>query len=148
MEFIKRVSKTDLARHARQVVRAVQRGHTAIIESHGEPEVAIIDITDFRLLRAVMRYYAQPPEIDVGRGLPDAEVEALSDVQERYNLILAHYLADAISLSRTAELLGLPWLDLRTRFLRLDVPLRAAPATLDEVQADVETAATWTSPLS
>ena len=146
MESIKRVSKTDLARRARQVVSAVQRGHTAVVESHGEPEVAIIDITDFRILRAVMRYYARTPEIDVESGLTDAAVETLPDLQERYNLILAHYLAGAISLSRVAELLGLPWLDLRTRFLRLDVHLRAAPSDLDEAQADVETALTWTSP--
>jgi hypothetical protein len=34
-------------------------------------------------------------------------------------------------------------LDLRTRFLRLDVPLRAAPTDLAEVQADAEAAQAW-----
>lgn len=144
MEF-KRVSKTDLARHTRQVISTVQRGHTAVIESHGEPEAAIVDITDFRILRAVMRYCSQQPEIDVTGGLTDDAVAALSDFQERYNLVMAHYLAGAISLSRAAELLDLPWLDLRTRFQRLDVPLRTAPADLDEAQADVDIAATWSS---
>ncbi len=56
---------------------------------------------------------------------------------------MAYYLADEISLSRAAELLGLLWLDLRTRFLHLDVPLRASPANLAEAQADVANAAAW-----
>jgi hypothetical protein len=64
-------------------------------------------------------------------------------LQAQYDLILAYYLADEIGLSRAAELLGLPWLDLRTRFLRLDVPLRPAPADLSEAQADVANAAAW-----
>ncbi len=70
-------------------------------------------------------------------------MEAIADEQERFNLVLAHYLAGAISLGRTAELLNLPWLDLRTRFLRLDVPVRTAPADLAEARADVEVAEAW-----
>jgi predicted HTH domain antitoxin len=56
---------------------------------------------------------------------------------------LAHYLAEAISLGRAAELLDLSWLDLRTRCLRLDVPLRAGPTDVDEARADVEAAEAW-----
>ena len=94
-----------------------------------------------------MRYYAQQPEIDVEAGLSDQEVATISDPQDRFNLVLAHYLAGAISLGRVAELLGFPWLDLRTRFLRLDVPLRTAPTDSTEVKADVEVAEAWaTSP--
>ena len=101
---------------------------------------------DFHILRAVMRYYAYRPKIDVASGLSDATVASLAGPQNRYDQILAHYLAGAISLARTAELIGLPWLELRTRFLRLDVPLRTAPADLGEAQADVEVAAAWTPP--
>jgi hypothetical protein len=115
------------------------RGQTALIESHGEPEVAIIDIIDYRIQRAVMRYHARPPQIDVDAGLTDAQVAAAPDVQARYNLVLAYYLADAISLSRAAELLGLSYFDLRLRCARLDVPLRLAPATIEEALAEVET---------
>jgi hypothetical protein len=140
VEFITRVRKTDLARNTRQVIRAVQRGQTAVVESHGQPEAAIIDILDCRILRAVMRYHAQRPDVDVEVGLANEEVAALTGVQDRYNLVMAHYLAEAISLSRAAELLGLSWLDLRTRCLRLDVPLRTAPADLAEARADVEAA--------
>lgn len=56
---------------------------------------------------------------------------------------MTHYLAGAISLSRAAELLGVTWLDLRTRFLRLDVPLRQGPADSAEARAEVEAAAAW-----
>jgi predicted HTH domain antitoxin len=143
MQSIQRVRKTDLARSTRQVINNVLRGQTAVVESHGQPEVAIMDIVDYRITRAVMRYYAQQPEIDVEEGLADRQVVGTSDPQERFNLIMAHYLAGAISLGRAAELLELPWVDLRTRFQRLDVPLRVAPGDLQEARLDVEVAEAW-----
>jgi predicted HTH domain antitoxin len=143
MQSIQRVRKTDLARSTRQVINNVLRGQTAVVESHGQPEVAIMDIVDYRITRAVMRYYAQQPKIDVEEGLADQQVTSTLDPQERFNLILAHYLAGAISLGRAAELLELPWLDLRTRFQRLDVPLRVAPSDLQEARLDVEVAEAW-----
>jgi len=121
------------------VINTVMRGQTALIESHGKAEVAIIDIVDYLILRAVMRYHARPPQIDMDAGLTDAAAEATRDLQARYDLVLAHYLADAISLSRAAELLNLPSFDLRMRFVRLDVPLRLGPATIEEALAEVET---------
>lgn len=143
MEMVQRVRKTDLVRNMRQVIQSVQRGQTALIESHGQPEVAIVDIIDYRLSRAVLHYHVQLPEIDSTAGLPDEAVEALPDEQARYNLVMAHYLADSLSLARTAELLGLTWLDLRTRCLRLDIPLRVAPVDRAEAEADVAVAKLW-----
>jgi len=140
MESIQRIRKTDLARNTREVLNTVMRGQTALIESHGKAEAVIIDIVDYWILRAVMRYHARPPQIDVDAGLTDAAAAATSDRQARTNLVLAHYLADAISLSRAAELLGLPSFDLRLRFVRLDVPLRLGPATIEEALAEVEVA--------
>jgi predicted HTH domain antitoxin len=145
MESIQRISKTDLARRTHQVIREVQRGYTAVVESHGEPEAAIIDILDYAIIRAVLRYYAQPPAIDPADGLADAAIAGLADLQERFNLVMAHYLAGAISLGRAAELLGLAWLELRTRFLRLDIPLRVAPADVEEARDDINAAAAWIS---
>jgi len=144
MESVRRIRKTDLSRNTREVINAVLRGQTTVVESHGQPEVAILDIVDYRMIRAVMRYYAQKPEIEAEAGLSKEQVAALDAPQDRVNIVLAHYLAGAISLGRAAELLGLSWLDLRTRFLRLDVPLRAAPADLDEARADAEAAQAWT----
>ena len=146
MQSMQRVRKTDLARNTRQVINDVLRGQTAVVESYGEPEVAIVDIIDYRITRAVMGYYGQQPEIDVEAGLSDQQAATVPEPQERFNLVLAHYLAGAISLGRVAELLGLSWLDLRTRFLRLDVPLRTAPADLSEAKTDLNVAEAWPTP--
>ena len=143
MQSLQHVRKTDLARSTRQVINNVLRGQTTVVESHGEPEVVIMDVVDYRITRAVVRYHSQQPVIDVEQGLPDEQVAKTSDAQERFNLVLAHYLAGAISLGRAAELLELPWLDLRTRFQRLDVPLRVAPIDVDEAKLGVEEAEKW-----
>jgi prevent-host-death family protein len=140
IEPFQTVRKTDLARNTREVLNTVMRGQTALIESHGKPEAVILDIVDYLIVRAVLRYHARPPQIDVDAGLTDAEAAATADLQARYNLVLAYYLADAISLSRAAELLGLSYFDLRMRCVRLDVPLRLAPATIEEARAEVEVA--------
>ena len=142
METLRYIRKTDLARQTRKVIRDAQRGMTVVVENHGQPEVAIIDILDYQILRAVMRFYAEPVELEPGAGLTD---EALADLDplEKVEITMTHYLAGAISLGRTAELLGVPWLDLRTRLLRLDVPLRQGPADSAEARAEVEEIAAW-----
>ena len=144
MDTIRHIPKTTLARQTRQIIQAVQRGQTVVVEHHGQPEAAIMDIMDYYLLRAVLYYHAHSPQTDADAGLSDEAVAALASLPERVNLVIAHYLADAISLSRAAELLNLPWLDLRTRCLRLDIPLRTAPATADEIASDIENAAGFT----
>jgi hypothetical protein len=87
----------------------------------------------------------------VGSGLTDDQLAGstdplagTTDPQTRVHTVLSHYLAGAISVDRTAELLDLSWLDLRTRFLRLDVPLRVAPSILDKARQDTEVAEGWT----
>ncbi len=143
MDTIYHAGKTELARNTRQIIRAAQRGQTVIIESHGQPEVAIIDIADYHILRALAHYHARPRQIKPGEGLSDKAVTAQPTPQARYDLVLAHYLADEISLSRAAELLEMPLLELRSRFLRLDVPLRATPADAAEGRAYVDSLADW-----
>ena len=80
MQSIQRVRKTDLARSTRQVINNVLRGQTAVVESHGQPEVAIMDIVDYRITRAVMRYFGQRPEIDVKKGLADQQLTQKADL--------------------------------------------------------------------
>jgi predicted HTH domain antitoxin len=94
-----------------------------------------MDIVDYHIVRAVMRYHREPPGIEPGTGLPEAPHSA-TNPQAQCDLVLAHYLSENISLGRAAELLGLPWIDLRTRFVRLDMPLRLAPADLEEARQD------------
>jgi predicted HTH domain antitoxin len=140
---VRLVSKTELARNTRQVIDAVLCGQTVVVEHRGQPQVAILDIVDYRILRAVLLYHARPPEIAPLAGLADERVTALSDPQERFDLVLAHYLAEAISLGRAAELLDIYRLDLQDRFARLDVPLRIGPATLEEARAEVAAIRSW-----
>ncbi len=144
MDVMYHSAKTDLARNTRKIIRMAQRGQTVVIENHGQAEVAIIDISDYYILRALAHYHAYHPAIETGNGLSDATVAAQSSFQEQHNLVVAYYLANEISLSRAAELLDLTWLDLRTRFLRLDVPLQAA--SVADAQADADSLANWLEP--
>ncbi len=137
------------------LIQSVQRGETALVENHGEPEVAIIDIVDYRLLRAAMRFLARrsadrlwtrPASKPDEGGLSQEDVDALAEVQDRYDLVLASYLEGEISLARTAELLGMSWIELHTRFWRLDIPMETAPADLEEARRDTETAVRLAEP--
>lgn len=145
MHYVQHIPKTDLARKTRQVLLAVQRGQTTIVENHGQPEAAIIDIIDYRIVRAVLRYHANPLEIDPEAGLPDSVLAGVDDPQARFDLVLAHYLARAISLGRVAELLDLAWADLRFRFNRLDVPIFVGPENMEELKQELATLQEWES---
>jgi predicted HTH domain antitoxin len=143
METLQRVRKTDLARNTRQIIRDVLRGRTAVVESHGQPEVAIVDIVDYYLQRAALHYYSKSPQVNTEAGLSDQDAAQAESEQERYNLVLANYLGEAISLGRAAELLALPWLDLRLRLVRLGIPLRLGPQTIEELREEVEAIKKW-----
>jgi hypothetical protein len=137
------IPKTELARNTRKVINTVLRGRPALVESYGQPEVAILDVIDYYLVRAALRYFARMPVADPEAGLSDAELAAETGMQARFDLALARYLSGAISLGRAAEVLGLSWLDLRARLGRLDVPIRAAPSDAGGAQADAEAAEGW-----
>ena len=144
MDIMYHSAKTNLARNTRKVIRMAQRGQTVVIENHGQPEVAIIDISDYYIMRALAHYHAHHPPVEMGGGLSDEYVRARPSFQEQYNVVMAYYLAGEISLGRAAELLDLSWLDLRARFARLDVPLQTVSTT--DVQTDVEALAGWLNP--
>ena len=50
---------------------------------------------------------------------------------------------EEISLGRAAQLLGLSWLDLRSRFLLLDVPILVGPDQPTEVLAEINGIKKW-----
>ena len=58
-------------------------------------------------------------------------------------MVMAHYLGEAISLGRAAELLDLPWMDLRLRLARLGIPLRLGPESIEELRAEIEAIENW-----
>lgn len=140
MEYIQHIRKTDLARNTHQIIRDVQRGYTVLVENHGQPEAAILDIVDYHILLAVTAFYAHPVELEPDAGLNSERLSKLNSPQEIYDLVMTYYLADAISLGKTAELLDLPWLDLRTRFIRLDIPIKLGPEDETEAGAEAEAA--------
>ncbi|MBC8503967.1 MAG: type II toxin-antitoxin system prevent-host-death family antitoxin [Anaerolineales bacterium] len=143
MEFIQTIPKTDLARKTRQVLQAVQRGQTTIVESHGQPEAAIIDIIDYRILRAILHYYSHRPEVNPDVELSGDSFATIEDPQDQFNLVLAYYLGQVISMGRCAELLDLPYIDLRMRFARLDVPVFVGPQNIEELEAELENVERW-----
>lgn len=139
MEYV-HVPKTDLARNTRRVLREVQRGYTVVIESHGQPEAAIVDIVDYRIQKAAILYFADPQKYPDEVDYSDSALQALPDEQARYDFAIGHYLAVHISIGRLAEMLGISFVDLRMRLARLGVPQRTAPQTLEELREDVQNA--------
>ena len=90
-----------------------------------------------------MRFHASRPKIDVGIGLSEVDSSTTRMSRDGTIQVMAHYLAGSIGLGRAAELLATSWLDLRTRCLRLDVPLSAVPASPAEAEVDLEMALRW-----
>jgi len=146
MEYI-RIRKTDLARNTSQVIRNVLRGQTAVIESHGQPEAALMDIVDFQFQRAAMQYFGNPQKFEEDIEISPAMLEALPDEQARYDLVLGHYLSLHLSLAKAGELLGMTSHEIRSRLVRLGIPLRVGPTTVDEVVNEIETIEKWESNL-
>lgn len=140
MNSVVHARQTELAQNTQHIIHTAQQGQTVVIEHHGQPEVAVIDIVDYYILRALAHYYAHPPQVTFGKGLSEQSLANQQNQQAQFDLVLAYYLVEEISLSRAAELLNTSWLDLRTRFSRLDVPLRVAPTNLAEAQNDVANA--------
>ena len=144
MEYI-RVRKTDLARNTSQVIRKVLRGQTAVIESHGQPEAALMDIVDFQLQRAAMQYYGYPQKFEEDIEISPEMLDESPDDQARYDLVLGHYLSLHLSLAKAGELLDMTFNEIRSRMVRLDIPLRIGPSSVDEVKAEIDSIENWES---
>jgi hypothetical protein len=142
MEYI-RVRKTDLARNTSQVIRKVLRGQTAVIESHGQPEAALMDIIDFLLQRAAMEYLGNPQKFEEDIEISPVMLDALPDEQGRYDMVLGHYLSLHLSLAKAGDLLGMTSHEIRSRLVRLGIPLRVGPTSADEVRKEIESIENW-----
>jgi predicted HTH domain antitoxin len=121
------ISQSDLAKKTQEVVDRVQHGEIAVVESSGHEQAIVLDPLDFRLLRALAQCAIDEREREPTEGDPDVRA-------------LHAYLAEEISLGKTADLLRLSRFELQDRFLRLGVPLRIGPATLEEARAEVNAA--------
>lgn len=140
------ISRTELARNTRQTVDRVRRGETILVKSFGEEQIALLDIHDYRLLRAVASYKARPQSPvdhreEAPAGLNDASVEEAWNQlgpQAAWDLVIHAYLDGDISLSRAAQLLGLNRFDLQARFHRLRLRMRTGPGDEAEALADLQ----------
>lgn len=137
----RRLSITDLSPEAHQLLEVVRKGEPVLVESEGTDEAILVDLTDYRLLRAAMNAVSErtPP----GEGLSEDALPSNVDIQTRYDQVVLNYLAGLISLSRAAELLDCSPVGLRARFERLGLPQRPAPETPDEAHSDVKTVLHW-----
>jgi len=121
------ISQADLAKRTQEVVDRVQHGEVAVVETSGQEQVVLLDSLDFRLLQALAHCAIE--ERERGQEADDPDVR-----------ILRAYLADEINLGKAAELLDLSRFELQARFLRLGVPLRLGPATLEDALEEIKAA--------
>jgi len=138
MDYEQRISKTDLARSTHQVIREAQRGYTVLVENHGQPEVVIVDIIDFQLQRAAIHYFGFPKEFEQDIEISETILKSFPNDQDRFNLVIGHYLAVHISIGRSAELLGMSPPELQVRLMRSGVPLRMGPESQEELDNEMK----------
>ena len=138
MEYEQRISKTDLARSTHQVIREAQRGYTVLVENHGQPEVVIVDIIDFQLQRAAIHYFRSPKAYEADIEITETFLKSLATDQDRFNLVIGHYLAVHISIGRSAELLGMSPPELQVRLMRSGIPLRVGPESQEELDNEMK----------
>ncbi len=127
-----------LARSTHQVIREAQRGYTVLVENHGQPEVAIVDIIDFQLQRAAMHYFGFPKEFEHDVEISESILKSLPTDQDRFNLVIGHCVAVHISIGRSAELLGMSPPELQVRLMRSGIPLRMGPESEEELDNEMK----------
>lgn len=102
------ISPSDLAQHPEDVLDRLHREALTLVYQ-GEEQVVLLDIEDYRLLRALAACATRGP-------LP---AELAEDCRT-----LSDYLAERISLGKAAELLKTSRFELKDRFERLGLPVR------------------------
>ena len=77
----------------------------------------------------------------------DAALQKLieSDPELAWSMVVNAYLDEEINLGKAAELLDLHELELRDRFISLDIPLRIGPSDKAEARAEGEALNSWFS---
>jgi len=116
------VTRTDLARDAGEVFDSLMRGSMAMIEKRGKPQAILIDVYDFYSLRAAAAYGVH--EVELSAEELEEFVNSGPGEDELHVKVIGQYLAEGISLEKAAELLGIPSTELKSRFVRLNLPIR------------------------
>lgn len=142
------ISRTELARNTRKIIDDARRAGPVVVESYGQQQAAVLDIVDYRLLKAVAAWQPDPtaPNSDpnampAGLALEDNRPnETDSDLQATWNRVLSAYLDVNISLGRAAKLLNLSRFELQDRLNRLDLPLRLGPQSIEDAVREIDAA--------
>ncbi len=109
------VSQADLTEKTQEILDRVTSGE-AIVVQVGQTQMVLLNFLDFRLLEALAQCAITASKHGGGLENPDSKV-------------LGAYLAAAISLEKTAELLGLERVELQECLRRLRVPIRLSVST-------------------
>ncbi|HZF12882.1 MAG TPA: hypothetical protein VFE33_29180 [Thermoanaerobaculia bacterium] len=120
------ISPSDLSQRTREILDRVQGGELAVVASEGEERIVLLDVLDYRLLRALALCTAGG-----GANGPD-------DLREAQ--VLRDYLAERINLGKAAELLQLSRFELEESFRRLEIPLRRGARSIEDAQAEIAVA--------
>ena len=118
------ISSSDLAHHTEDILDRVHREALTLVH-HGEEQIVLLDVEDYRLLRALAACATRSP----------VPAEIADDCR-----ILNDYLAERISLGKAAELLQTSRFELKDRFERLGLPVRLGPSSVDDARAEVAAA--------
>jgi predicted HTH domain antitoxin len=142
------ISRTDLARNTRKIIEMARKGQPVLVESFGEEQVAILDVIDYRLLRAAAGHEVSPDapinnDTALPTGLTEEELVEWSNaaedrIQARFARVIKTYLDGNISLGRAAELLALSRFELQDRFNYLGIPIHLGPRTIEEALREYE----------
>ncbi|MBZ0303156.1 MAG: UPF0175 family protein [Anaerolineae bacterium] len=119
------ISRTDLARNTREIVDQVRKGHTIFVQSYGEDQIVLLDLLDYKILKALVDY-----------ALRETDNLQAGDVNE----VMHRYLDEQISLAKASEMLGLSRYELMDHFERLGIPLHLGPETLEDAQEEIASA--------
>ena len=119
------ISPSDLSQRTREILERVQEGELAVVASGVEERIVLLDVLDYRLLRALALCATG------GDAGSDDILEAR---------VLRDYLDETISLGKAAELLQLSRFELEGSFQRLGIPLRRGARSIEDAQAEITAA--------
>lgn len=122
MEISFPVQASDFSTNAPQSLQKIQSGKIAFFVDRDSPFAVLLDIHDYRLLRAAVHHYTSNKE----------QRESPTPPQDRYDMTLSGYLSGQIDLYQAAMMLDLPWIDLLQRLSRLDIPVNEGTFDLDD----------------
>lgn len=91
------------------------------------------------LLRELVQLQEKQPELVN----PAIERMLAEDDRLRWALVIQAYLDRQINLGKAAEMLGLPEVALRKRFIGLGIPVRQGSPDLAAAQAEVDAVRSW-----